>query len=69
MHVINGNFDNIFLHFSEVKRELRVLKSIEFSGSEASGSEAKSLEELLLEKNKALQGENTQLKVWPLIPL
>ncbi|GFO29668.1 homeobox protein cut-like 1 [Plakobranchus ocellatus] len=55
--------------YEEVKRELRVLKSIEFcssEGSSAGGSEdsvGKSLEVLLLEKNKALQGENTHLKV------
>ncbi|RUS79188.1 hypothetical protein EGW08_013046, partial [Elysia chlorotica] len=55
--------------YEEVKRELRVLKSIEFSSSEtatSAGSEdsvGKSLEVLLLEKNKALQGENTHLKV------
>lgn len=46
-----------------------VLKSIEFSnssgGDEVDGdvSKTKSLEMLLLEKNKTLQAENTQLKV------
>src|SRR6218665_2637460 len=48
-----------------------VLKSLEFAGSvrdESSTSadesgKAKSLETLLLEKNRALQTENTQLKV------
>ncbi len=40
-----------------------ILKSIEFSNSEETGEKAKSLEMLLLEKNKVLQGENTQLKV------
>jgi len=50
--------------YEEVKRELRVLKSIEFAASaEASGEGSKSLEVLLLEKNKGLQNDNTQLKV------
>ena len=40
-----------------------ILKSIEFSNAEETGEKAKSLEMLLLEKNKVLQGENTQLKV------
>ncbi|KAK6184473.1 hypothetical protein SNE40_006941 [Patella caerulea] len=47
--------------YEEVKRELNVLKSIEFSGKEE--GKGKSLEVLLLEKNKALQSENTTLKV------
>ncbi|XP_011671722.2 homeobox protein cut-like 1 [Strongylocentrotus purpuratus] len=63
--------------YEEIKRELNVLKSIEFSSSEGGsisekedgegGSHAplppKSLEMLLLEKNRALQTENTTLKV------
>ncbi|KAK3082711.1 hypothetical protein FSP39_003291 [Pinctada imbricata] len=52
--------------YEEIKRELSVMKSIEFSGSqgkEGSVEEAKSLERLVLEKNKALQSENTTLKV------
>ncbi|XP_071496876.1 homeobox protein cut-like 1 [Diadema antillarum] len=61
--------------YEEIKRELSVLKSIEFSSSEAGscgeredgegGSTAppKSLEMLLLEKNRTLQTENTTLKV------
>lgn len=57
--------------YDEIKRELSVLKSLEFAGSvrdESSTSadesgKAKSLETLLLEKNRALQTENTQLKV------
>ncbi|XP_041456465.1 homeobox protein cut-like 1 isoform X1 [Lytechinus variegatus] len=61
--------------YEEIKRELSVLKSIEFSSSdggsvserdEGEGSNAlppKSLEMLLLEKNRALQTENTTLKV------
>ncbi|XP_060594772.1 homeobox protein cut-like 1 isoform X5 [Ruditapes philippinarum] len=54
--------------YEEIKRELGVLKSIEFSSSgtdEVDGDvgKTKSLEILLLEKNKTLQTENTQLKV------
>ena len=61
--------------YDEIKRELMVLKSIEFnSGSSGEAAlstaskedkegAAKSLEVLLLEKNRALQTENTNLKV------
>ncbi|BFZ04767.1 hypothetical protein BsWGS_07805 [Bradybaena similaris] len=52
--------------YEEVKRELRVLKSIEFANvntEEVIAEESKSLEVLLLEKNKFLQTENTHLKV------
>ncbi|XP_059177157.1 homeobox protein cut-like 1 isoform X2 [Physella acuta] len=52
--------------YEEVKRELRVLKSIEFANAYSSDGvpeESKSLEVLLLEKNKSLQTENTHLKV------
>ncbi|XP_013416520.1 homeobox protein cut-like 1 isoform X6 [Lingula anatina] len=56
--------------YEEIKRELGILKSIEFSnmGEESaasSGEQAKpkSLEMLLLEKNRALQTENTQMKM------
>ncbi|XP_021374764.1 homeobox protein cut-like 1 isoform X3 [Mizuhopecten yessoensis] len=52
--------------YEEVKRELVVLKSIEFSQrTEESGDDnkSKSLEMLLLEKNKSLQSENTTVKV------
>ncbi|XP_038054722.1 homeobox protein cut-like 1 [Patiria miniata] len=60
--------------YDEIKRELSVLKSIEFSthgsdvsesGEQTDGGTAtpKSLEMLLLEKNRALQSENTTLKV------
>ncbi|CAG5118754.1 unnamed protein product, partial [Candidula unifasciata] len=52
--------------YEEVKRELRVLKSIEFANvtsEEGIPEESKSLEVLLLEKNKFLQTENTHLKV------
>lgn len=52
--------------YDEVKRELKVLKSIEFTSSQSgdvTAMEGKSLEVLLLEKNKGLQAENTQFKV------
>ncbi|XP_060083285.1 homeobox protein cut-like 1 [Ylistrum balloti] len=50
--------------YEEVKRELVVLKSIEFSQSaEETGDKSKSLEMLLLEKNKSLQSENTTVKL------
>ncbi|ELT91710.1 hypothetical protein CAPTEDRAFT_90826 [Capitella teleta] len=51
--------------YEEVKRELSVLKSIEFSKDEEAPADpkAKTLETLLLEKNRHLQTENTQLKV------
>lgn len=57
--------------YEEIKRELMVLKSIEFNSGGASPSSSgkdgatnpKSLEMLLLEKNRALQTENTNLKV------
>lgn len=40
-----------------------VMKSMEFGISEEHQNKAKSLEQLLLEKNRALQTDNTQLKV------
>ncbi|CAL1537355.1 unnamed protein product [Lymnaea stagnalis] len=52
--------------YEEVKRELRVLKSIEFANAypeEGIPEDSKSLEVLLLEKNKSLQTDNTHLKV------
>jgi len=50
--------------YDELKRELSILKSIEFAGNEKEeDAKSKSLEMLLLEKNKALQAENTHLKV------
>ena len=53
----------IFLHFS--CHLYSVLKSMEFAaaGEGEEKSKGKSLEVLLLEKNKALQSENTQLKL------
>ncbi|CAH3149796.1 unnamed protein product [Porites lobata] len=55
--------------YEEIKRELSILKSVEFSTSEGESGEGrvestpKSLEMLLLDKNKRLQSENTSLKV------
>ncbi|XP_055861465.1 homeobox protein cut-like 1 isoform X2 [Biomphalaria glabrata] len=49
--------------YEEVKRELRVLKSIEFANAYTGPEEGKTLEMLLLEKNKSLQTESTHLKV------
>ncbi|CAF4037106.1 unnamed protein product, partial [Rotaria magnacalcarata] len=55
--------------YDEIKRELTILKSIEFPSSNQSNHEQtgnlpkKSLEILLLEKNRALQSEQTQIKV------
>lgn len=53
-------------NYEEIKRELSILKSVEFSTSETEmkpESSPKSLEMLLLDKNKRLQSENTSLKV------
>uniref|UniRef100_A0A0L8GLG5 Protein CASP n=1 Tax=Octopus bimaculoides TaxID=37653 RepID=A0A0L8GLG5_OCTBM len=51
--------------YDEISRELNILKSIEFckSSDEVSVPQSKSLELLLLEKNKSLQAETTQLKM------
>lgn len=45
--------------YNNLKRELVILKSTEFSES---NGDQKSLEVLLMEKNRALQGENTNLR-------
>ncbi|XP_062504880.1 protein CASP-like [Corticium candelabrum] len=53
--------------YEEIKRELKVLKTMEFSldfgEEELKTSEPKTLEVLLLEKNRNLQSENTALRV------
>eukprot|EP00794_Sanderia_malayensis_P014305 gene14305-15793_t len=54
--------------YDEIKRELKILKVIEFGEKEGHDhreetAPPKSLEKLLLEKSKALQSENTSLKV------
>uniref|UniRef100_H2Z2L7 Protein CASP n=1 Tax=Ciona savignyi TaxID=51511 RepID=H2Z2L7_CIOSA len=45
--------------YSELKRELSILKSTDFNSS---SNEPKTLEMLLLEKNRGLQSENTSLR-------
>ncbi|NXR70596.1 CUX1 protein, partial [Rhadina sibilatrix] len=51
--------------YEEVKKELNILKSMEFAPSECSGAQdaSKPLEVLLLEKNRSLQSENATLRI------
>ncbi|KAJ1184661.1 hypothetical protein NDU88_001464 [Pleurodeles waltl] len=51
--------------YEEVKKELTILKSMEFAPSEGANSQdaAKPLEILLLEKNRSLQSENATLRI------
>ncbi|XP_077995438.1 protein CASP-like [Glandiceps talaboti] len=50
--------------YDEMKKELNIMKSMEFHQVEEDDSnQQKSLEMLLLEKNRALQSENTSLKL------
>uniref|UniRef100_A0A2R8NDJ9 Protein CASP n=1 Tax=Callithrix jacchus TaxID=9483 RepID=A0A2R8NDJ9_CALJA len=51
--------------YEEVKKELNILKSMEFAPSEGAGTQdaAKPLEVLLLEKNRSLQSENAALRI------
>ncbi|XP_051665800.1 protein CASP isoform X7 [Pseudopipra pipra] len=51
--------------YEEVKKELNILKSMEFAPSESSGGQdaSKPLEVLLLEKNRSLQSENATLRI------
>ncbi|NXP33554.1 CUX1 protein, partial [Leiothrix lutea] len=51
--------------YEEVKKELNILKSMEFAPSESSGVQdaSKPLEVLLLEKNRSLQSENATLRI------
>ncbi|XP_032823382.2 protein CASP [Petromyzon marinus] len=51
--------------YSVIKSELNILKSMEFSSSldKSEAQESKPLEVLLLEKNRALQSENTTLRI------
>ncbi|XP_030318444.1 homeobox protein cut-like 1 isoform X9 [Calypte anna] len=51
--------------YEEVKKELNILKSMEFAPSESSASQdaSKPLEVLLLEKNRSLQSENATLRI------
>ncbi|XP_070422461.1 homeobox protein cut-like 1 isoform X2 [Equus przewalskii] len=51
--------------YEEVKKELNILKSMEFAPSEGAGTQdaSKPLEVLLLEKNRSLQSENAALRI------
>ncbi|XP_072834385.2 protein CASP isoform X9 [Pogona vitticeps] len=52
--------------YDEVKKELNILKSMEFAASDGSSSQdaaSKPLEVLLLEKNRLLQSENATLRI------
>uniref|UniRef100_A0A8C5M782 Protein CASP n=1 Tax=Leptobrachium leishanense TaxID=445787 RepID=A0A8C5M782_9ANUR len=51
--------------YEEIKKELNILKSMEFAPSEASSVQdaSKPLEVLLLEKNRSLQSENATLRI------
>uniref|UniRef100_A0A8D2DGC9 Protein CASP n=1 Tax=Sciurus vulgaris TaxID=55149 RepID=A0A8D2DGC9_SCIVU len=51
--------------YEEVKKELNILKSMEFTPAEGAGTQdaAKPLEVLLLEKNRSLQSENAALRI------
>nr|KAF6366050.1 cut like homeobox 1 [Pipistrellus kuhlii] len=51
--------------YEEVKKELNILKSMEFAPSEGAGTQdaSKPLEVLLLEKNRSLQSENASLRI------
>nr|XP_045371010.1 protein CASP [Camelus bactrianus] len=51
--------------YEEVKKELNILKSMEFAPSEGAGTQdaPRPLEVLLLEKNRALQSENAALRI------
>nr|KAF6489189.1 cut like homeobox 1 [Molossus molossus] len=51
--------------YEEVKKELNILKSMEFTPSEGAGTQdaSKPLEVLLLEKNRSLQSENAALRI------
>ncbi|KAG8545602.1 hypothetical protein GDO81_006704 [Engystomops pustulosus] len=51
--------------YEEIKKELNILKSMEFTQSEGSSAQdaSKPLEVLLLEKNRSLQSENATLRI------
>ncbi|KAM9320812.1 homeobox protein cut-like 1 isoform 1-T1 [Gastrophryne carolinensis] len=51
--------------YEEIKKELNILKSMEFAPSEGSGGQdaSKPLEVLLLEKNRSLQSENATMRI------
>uniref|UniRef100_A0A8C6D4F1 Protein CASP n=1 Tax=Moschus moschiferus TaxID=68415 RepID=A0A8C6D4F1_MOSMO len=51
--------------YEEVKKELNILKSMEFAPAEGTGTQdaSRPLEVLLLEKNRSLQSENAALRI------
>ncbi|XP_070636194.1 homeobox protein cut-like 1 isoform X8 [Bos indicus] len=51
--------------YEEVKKELNILKSMEFAPAEGAGTQdaSRPLEVLLLEKNRSLQSENAALRI------
>lgn len=51
--------------YEEIKKELNILKSMEFAQSEGSSAQdaSKPLEVLLLEKNRSMQSENATLRI------
>ncbi|XP_072496409.1 homeobox protein cut-like 1 isoform X1 [Notamacropus eugenii] len=51
--------------YEDVKKELNILKSMEFTPSDGAGTQdaSKPLEVLLLEKNRSLQSENATLRI------
>ncbi|XP_057604067.1 protein CASP isoform X6 [Hippopotamus amphibius kiboko] len=51
--------------YEEVKKELNILKSMEFTPAEGAGTQdaSRPLEVLLLEKNRSLQSENAALRI------
>uniref|UniRef100_A0A8C6WKW2 Protein CASP n=1 Tax=Neogobius melanostomus TaxID=47308 RepID=A0A8C6WKW2_9GOBI len=49
--------------YEEVKKELSILKSMEFGSSDSAQDSSKSLEVLLLERNRSLQSESAALRI------
>jgi len=49
--------------YEQIKKDLNILRSMEFSSDEKEGQQEKPLEVLILEKSKALQNENSLLRL------
>ncbi|XP_028321513.1 cut-like homeobox 1b isoform X7 [Gouania willdenowi] len=49
--------------YEEVKKELSILKTMEFGSSDSAQDQSKSLEILLLERNRSLQSESAALRI------
>ncbi|XP_067101850.1 cut-like homeobox 1b isoform X1 [Osmerus mordax] len=49
--------------YEEVKKELSILKSMEFGPADSSQQDSKPLEVLLLERNRSLQSESSSLRI------